>query len=186
MNPMYLWLVAYVIPGLTGGIIIKFLPKSKHRINPATIVVASVTIIVSILVSQNFIHSYGLAFPWYPKELSIAACVISIFFAIYLIGRMAVWYAFSVLIQELALTSITFLLLPTLPVYSILLLTVPFFVWGHDLRTKHWRIRIILLALWGAIAVFLFSIFKDVYILVALHIFFGAILISQSIIYPEN
>ena len=186
MNTIYLWLVAYLIPVLAGGVVIKLLPKSRHRVNPATIIVASVTIIVSIFISQYFIYSYNLVFPWHPKVLSLAACFVSILIAAFLIGRTAIWYVLFVLIQELALTSITFLLLPTLPFYWIIFLIVPFFVWGHDLRTKHWPVRITLLALWGAIAIFLFSVFRDVYILVALHTFFGAVLISRAIIYPED
>ncbi len=179
-----MWLVAYAAPGLIAGTSIKLLPKRKDRVGASVIIIATIALIVSISISQYFIHTSSLVFPWYPKTLSIIAYILSIFIAIRLIGKMSIWYSFFALIQELAVGSITFLLLPFLPLYLIILLIVPLFVWGHDFQTSRWLIRTILFTALGAISVLLFSLLLDFYLLAALHTLIGAILISRSIVYP--
>jgi len=181
-----MWFLAYAIPCLLAGTAIKLLPKSKDRVGTPFITIAVATLFISIFVSQYFIHTSGFVFPWYPKALSIVAYVLSVFIATRLIGKMSMWYSPFALIQELAIASITFLLLPSFPIYLIILLIVPIFVWGHSLRTNRWLIRVVLLAVLGAISVSLFSTLLDFYLLAALHTLLGAILISKFIIYPQD
>jgi hypothetical protein len=186
MNQIYMWLLAYVIPGFLAGVVIKFLPKSKDRVGASTIALATIALIVSTSISQYFIYTSGLVFPWHPKALSIASYILSVFIATHLIGKMTIWYSLFAFIQELAISSITFLLLPYLPLYLIILLIVPLFVWGHDLQTSRWVIRTILFTTFGAIAIFLFSLTLDFYLLAALHTLVGAILISRFVVYPSD
>jgi hypothetical protein len=182
MPSLYAWLVAYALPVVSAGAIVKALPRKGEGLSLRNGVIMHGALILSVVASQYLIHSSGLTFPWQPKALSIFAYVSATVIAAFLIGATGLWYALSAFVQELTIVSITFLLLPALPLYLIILIVVPVFVWAHTLRTRHWYFRLILLATWGVISVSLFSIILDVYLLAALHALLGAMLISRSVI----
>ena len=84
----------------------------------------------------------------------------------------------------MTMLSVAFLLLSTFPIYVVILLIVPLFVFSHTLHTERRWLRVALISLWGVVSVVLFSLDFDIYTIAALHTFFGAILISKSVLYP--
>ena len=177
-----MWLIAYALPAVVAGTAIKTLPGKMGSARNMAIVHAA--LIVSTLTSNYFIRESGRAFPWQPHALSLAAYIASALIACAIIGRLGIWYGASALIQQVTMASATFMLLPDLSAPAMVLLLVPIFVWGHTIRTAHWQIRTIVLTVWGALSVYLFSLWLDFYLLAALHTVFGSILISRSIIHP--
>ena len=183
MSFLYVWLIAYVAPALLAGTAIKILPKKRTELNLRDALMMHVALIASVVLSQYFIYSSGLTFPWFPNALSVAVYILSILISIALVGSRGIWYGISALIQQLTMASIAFLLLPVFPFYMVALLIIPVYVWCHRTQTNNWQLRTILFLIWGAISIYLFLIFPNVYLIAALHTLLGSILISRSLLY---
>ena len=143
-------------------------------------------LLVSVLASQYALYCSGLSFPWYPGPLSLLALAASALLSFALIGPLGLWYAVSAFLQELTMCSIACYLLHIFPVSAVVLLVVPVFVACHFLSLKNWKLKLLLVTLWGVASVVLFAATRNVYLIAALHTLFGAVLISRSFLYlPE-
>ncbi|OGE87546.1 MAG: hypothetical protein A3J07_04890 [Candidatus Doudnabacteria bacterium RIFCSPLOWO2_02_FULL_49_13] len=186
MKLIYSWFVAYATPALLAGAAVKILPQTKQRLSLRNGLIIHGALLASIVISQYFIHQANLDFPWQPHGYSIVILLLSIAIAYKFIGFYTLGYVVSCLIQEATMQSIAFLLLPSFPLFIVLLLVVPLYVWCHPLlRPKHSLIRILIFFGWGIIAISLFSILKDLYVIAGLHLLLGSWLISRSLLHPD-
>lgn len=185
MKLFYIWLIAYATPALVAGAATKFLSSNTARLSKRNTVIMHIALGVSVLLSHCFIYAAGLIFPWYSNGFSILVYVISVAVAMSLLGWMGFYYGISALLQQLALLSMAFLLLPVYALYLVALLIVPLYAWCHVLQTDHRFTRSFLFLFWGVGSIFLFSISQDLYLIAALHALFGSLLISKSLLYPE-
>jgi hypothetical protein len=180
ITSVFIWFVAYAVPLGAAGIII-YLWKQKKFWYERGIGVIHTALLVSIAISQYAIYTSGLIFPWYPGFLSILVFTASILFALSIIGAFGFLYAVSVFIQELALLSLAFLLLPIFPVWMVVLLIVPLFVACHFLSLEYWKLKLALVSLWGVMSILLFMITRNIFLVASLHTILGAILTFRQI-----
>ncbi len=185
MSLLWIWFVAYAIPALLVGGLNKLLPRSTFGFSKRNTVITHAGLLISILLSQYFTYSLGFAFPFLTNLISFFGYVVTVAFAFWILGRLGGFYSLSVLFQQFAMLSISFLLLSSFPLYIVILLVAPLFVFCHELRTKYSLLRFLLISAWGVLSVLLFSILHDIWIVMALHIFAGAILIKRGVAYPE-
>ncbi len=187
-SEILIWFLIYVLPVIAAYIFALFVPIKKwttawRRINTIAIHIA---ILISFALSQYVIYSSNLMFPWRLDSLSATLLVVSVFIAVLVIGRFGIIYSASAFIQEATMLSISYLLLQTLPVWLVILLVIPLFVFSHFLSLEKWKLRLFLLTLGGSASILLFSITLNIYLLTSLHILVGAFLISKSIIYSKS
>ncbi len=184
VDAVLLWLITYAIPAIiTGGLVVFF---SRRRINArrdAFIIHAGLG--VSILANQYALRFFGWNFPWQPHLFSVVILAVSIVIAIRMLGTFGLWYALSAFLQQLTLLSVSFLLLQTLPLLFVVLLVVPIFTIGHAQKVQHQQMRVLMISLWGAASIALFTVIPDVYLLAALHTLLGTIGIRRSMVYPS-
>ena len=185
MSLIYIWLIAYAAPALVAGTTVKLLPPSKAKSSKRNAVIMHIALAVSVLLSQYFIYTNGVAFPWYPDSVSIIAYIVGVAVAMNVLGWMGFWYSLSALLQQMAILSIAFLLFSAYPLWFVVFLIVPLYAWCHALQVNHWRTRTFLFLLCGVASIFLFSISQNLYLIAALHTLFGSLLISRSLLYPE-
>ena len=102
------------------------------------------------------------------------------------IGKLGWLYGPSALIQELCLLSIAFLLLPTFPIYIVVLLIVPLFVFCHQLTKVPYALtRALLIAIWGTAALIIFSYTRNLFLVASLHVLLGTVLIAMGVLHPQ-
>lgn len=175
-----IWFLAYVLPLAIACGISTFLP-SKSKALYGTFIV-HIALLVSIAASQYIIHSLALSFPWHVSMFSLLALVIGVGLAVVFIGSLGFWYATSAFIQELMMLSMVFLLLPTFPIYMVILLIVPIFVACHFLTFDDLKAKLTLIPLWGIASILLFVVTHNIYFIATLHTVFGAFLFSRSVL----
>jgi hypothetical protein len=184
MTLIELWLFAYALPAFLAACWIKLFSKQEGG-SPKNILVIHAVLLGSIVATQSALYARGLAFPW-PGEWSLALYVASAALATLVLGRLGLLYGASALVQQLTLLSIAYLLLPAFPLWAVVLLVVPLFVFCHDMTgVPHWRTRLLLISLWGVASILLFAYARDVFLIAALHTLFGTALISRKILFPE-
>ena len=186
MSPLTVWLIGYAAPAIFAGTVLKVLPRHRRKLNARNAIIIHGALILSILVSQYCIRSRGFVFPWHLDVLSVGAYLLSIVLATVMVGRLGFLYGLSALVQQLAMLSMTFLLLPAYPFYVVVALIVPIYAYCHVLKAHHWLLREELFLVWGAVSIWVFSVFPDVFLIVAVHAFLGAALISMLFLYPRN
>ena len=185
MNLIFVWAITYAVPGIAAGSIIKLLPARSAGLSKRNIFIMHGALLISALASQYAIYSLGFIFPWVPNEISIYVFIASVFLALAVVGSVGVWYGLSVLLQQSAMLLMAYILLPTFPVYLVILLVVPIFIFCHTLQTGRWLIRGSLFVFWGIISILLFSITHNIWLIAALHTLGGALLIKNQILYSE-
>lgn len=186
MNPFYVWIIAYAAPALIAGGVVKALPRPARRPNPRNTIITHATLILSGFLGQYFLRAAGLFFPWFPGVFSISAYALSLVVAFLVIGRGGILYGLSAFIQQFSMLSISFLLLPVFPLWAVILLIVPLFVWCHTMETEHALVRTLLFSAWGVLSILLFHVLQDIYIVAALHAVFGVFLVSRGMLYPRE
>jgi hypothetical protein len=110
----------------------------------------------------------------------------SIIISIMILGKFGALYSLSALLQQLCMVSMTFLLLPSLPLHHIILLLVPIYSLSHLSQLKKWQIKILLTFTWGVSSLMIFTIFSDIYLNIAIHNLIGTMLLSKKIIYQKT
>ncbi|NOS66917.1 MAG: hypothetical protein HOO67_00930 [Candidatus Peribacteraceae bacterium] len=185
MHAISLWFLTYALPAFVTGGIIQFF--SRYKSNPKRDgMIIHAGLLLSILASQYALYLNGSVFPWSPHILSFLFFIASVLFASRMLGMFGVWYALSAFLQQLTILSSSFLLLTFLSLPIVVLLIVPIFALGHAQDVRHRCIRIIVISLWGAASISLFSIMHDLYFLAALHTMLGVIGIQRKIMYPQK
>src|SRR3989344_7791365 len=182
MNPIYFWLVCYIMPViLVISYYIIFKPKKIIKR-----IITHIGLFVSILLSQYFILYTERIFSFKFSIISISLFVISVIIAYLVIGKIGLLYSISAFLQQLTMISITFLLLPFFKLYFILILVVPIYAITHLQEKRYAITKLFLTAAWGVISILLFIILKDIYFPIALHILGGIFLLKNGIIYPRK
>jgi hypothetical protein len=181
------WLVTYVAPAaLFGQLALVWIKEKKHWYE-RNVTITHAALLVSSVLSQYAIYARGLRFPWYPGPLSVLAFVVSAVFALLYLSRLGrwlgLWYAASVLVQQAAMLSIAFLLLPAFPVWAVILLVVPIFVAAHFISLRHWKLKLLLISAWGVATILLFVLTHNIWLIAALHTALGAFFIQKRILY---
>ncbi|MEJ0053867.1 MAG: hypothetical protein WDN10_04060 [bacterium] len=184
MNPLVIWLLAYALPAFLAGCYIKLCSHQEGG-SPKNLTFIHVVLLVSALASQCAIYAQGISFPT-PGIWFLVVFAASVAIAGFFIGRLGLLYGVSALLQQACMLSIAFLLLPAFPVWIVVLLIVPLFVFCHQLTgVPYWRTRIILITLWGSVSVLIFAFIPDILLVSSLHTLFGTILIANGILHIQ-
>ena len=176
-NPLLIWLLVYVIPLALAGAFAVFVPlntKTRDDWVKLNTLVIHMALVISIAFSQYIIYSFGLEFPWEINLPSIIILLASVAVALSLVGSFGILYSVSAFIQEVMMLSVAYLLLPTFPVWAVILLIVPIFAVCHLLSLDRWKLRLVLVTIWGCASVLIFYLTYNLYIVVALHTVLGA------------
>jgi hypothetical protein len=184
MNLILIWFLAYVLPFAAAFVVVKISPRRWTGSLSSNIIIVHVALLISILASQEVIHSFGRSFPlvFLPWGLLYAVAAL---LAVALLGIFGLWYALSALLQQLTMLSISFVLFPALPLYVVVLLVVPVYAVAHFMRVRYDSAKALLFVAWGAASVCIFYFLPSIWPLAALHTLFGALLIKQAVLYPE-
>ena len=185
MNALFIWGIAYVVPALCADTFIALFPERRTVVHRRNAEVMHGMLVISALASQYVLYRMGNPFPW-ELNASVLVYMLSVLVAFGMIGKLGLWYGLSSLIQEFATLSISFYLFSVFPLFVVLLLVVPVFVFSHPLRAKHWLIRLLIISFWGIASVSLFFIFRNVWVIAALHTLLGAFFIKQNVLYPRH
>ncbi len=183
--------LTFITPALLTGMgLYIFSQDAPKRMSDLTKLKWSMAIIhtgllISIILSQFIIQILGLSFPWHLSIISAICFLVSVGIAFFLIRQLGIWYGLSALIQQFTILSVAFFSFSLIPFWSTLLLIVPIFAFGHMIPGPNRWLRLFLLLVWGCLAVWIFYMIKDPYIVAALHTLLGAILIKKGIAYPE-
>lgn len=180
MHLLLIWFVTYVVPAGLSWLTTFFLTR-KAGIEKYNLLIIHAALLISIGLSQYAIYSLGLSFPWRLTPISLVALAVALVFTRIMIGSVGPWYLGSALIQEFAMISIAYVLLSYFPVHIVVLLVAPVFVLAHFLSFTRWKIRLLLLSLWGTITIPLFILTYNVYVIAALHAIVGSFFISRSV-----
>jgi|GEM_PF-6945644 len=176
------WLIAYALPAFLTACWIKLFSHQQGG-SPKNLIIVHIMLVVSSLLSLGFARALGFVIPL-PHAWSFALYAVSVVFAGWMIGWLGLWYGFSAFLQQLCMLSIALILLPAYPLWAVVLLIVPLFVFCHQLTgVPYWRLRIVLISVWGAASIVLFSYVPDILLIAALHTLMGALLIKRSVLY---
>jgi hypothetical protein len=181
MTLIAVWLLAYALPAIgvaTFTLWLKYTSPVRDYIVTHGVLIASSISIQIVLFDAHVIFSSR------NSPLSSILCCLSVLYSTVTIGTFAIFYTFSVVLQQITLSSIAVLLSAKFEPLLVLLLVVPPFVVCHDLRQS--RKKMILFSVGGIASVILFWVFTDLVLAIALHITVGSCLISRSVIYPES
>ena len=173
------WLVVYVLPAAAALVFAFYGPVRKSSgdewIKQSTIGI-HVALLFSIAMSQYAIHAFGLVFPWQPNTLSVVVLVSSIALATVLLGVFGLVYALSAFVQEATMLSVAYLLFPIFPLWLVILLIMPMFSICHLLSRDGWKLRLLLVTIWGSASILIFYLTYNIYLVIALHTALGALL----------
>jgi hypothetical protein len=183
MNLISAWLLTYLAPAVAAGAIVTVFARRSNASKRIAIAVHS-ALVFSAFASQYVIWTTGLTFPWETSTFSIICFLLSILISAIMIRSFAIWYALSALLQQLTMLSVAFLLLTQLPLWSVILLVVPPFVWCHDME-RMFGTKMLLFSLWGTSSIALFSFIPNLLLIAAVHSVLGTLLISFRIIHSE-
>ncbi len=184
MNHFLMWFVVYLLPAIAVIIFISLIYKAKQGSILRSIII-HLGLLASIILSQYFILKSGNAFS-YSSTIFLLPFLASIIISIMILGKFGTFYSLSAFLQQLCMLSVTFLLLPNLPLYYIILLVIPIYSLSHLLQPKNYQIKIPLTFIWGALSLIIFAIFSDIYLNMAIHNFIGTMLISKNFIYHKT
>ena len=184
MNPFLMWFIAYILPVLIVLSSIITMPNAKRGTILRSIII-HLGLLLSIILSQYFILKSGNAFSYSPT-IFLLPFLASIIISVMILGKFGTFYSLSAFLQQLCMLSVTFLLLPSLPLYYTILLVIPIYSLSHLLQPKNYQIKIPLTFIWGVLSIIIFAIFTDIYLNMAIHNFIGTMLISKNFIYHKT
>ncbi len=125
-------------------------------------------------------------------NIKITFLQINIFFYIFLFAIVIsylliknIWllYSASAIIQENTMLFLALILFNSIPLYIIILMIVPFFVYAHDLESKNYLSKIIITSIWWIITILLFYKTNNILLNYSLHIIIWSVLIKYNILY---
>ena len=180
ITPICLWFFAFAAPAIAVATVNR---NIGHRSDQFGQMITHAVLAVSLLVMQLASLSFQGTLPFFFSWLALSGFLVAIAAGFILIGRTALFYGLSALLQQLTLLSTAYVLLSVFPLWVVTLLIVPPFVISHDLGVGRRRLRkAVILCVWGCLSLVLFSLGTSVFVIAAVHLLLGSTVMSFSIV----
>lgn len=181
MRPILMWTLAYAVPSAlacAGALLCR--GRQIYQL-----IVIHAALAISIACSIALILSEGTPVELNYNVYSALLLVMSMLFAVALLGKLGAGYVISALVQEAALIAVIELLLPHLPVATIILLLVPIFSVAHAVNPARWKMKIPMTFVFGVGIILLYVWLRDPLLNGAMHVLAGTLSIRAGVIYAR-